>query len=284
MIYYLDGKFVEKDKALIPVNDLGLLRAYGVFDYLKTYNRRPFYIEDHLNRFFHSASRFNLKIPVSKKELQLIIFELLIRNKSLKELSFRMVLTGGKTEDGKISEKPTFFIVVGEAHIYPEEVFKKGIKLAILDYGREFPEIKTINYLLAVSQWKNILKKKASEILYVSKGKVLEASTSNFFMVKNKILFTPKNEILEGVTRKIVIKLAKENKIFATGESTSGGKVIEKDITLKEVLKADECFITATDKEVMPVVKIDNHIIGAGCPGEQTQKLLNLFRELRNNF
>ena len=274
MIYYLNGKFVEKNKAVIPVNDLGLLRAYGVFDYLKTYNRVPFHLEDHLNRFFRSASRFNLKIPVSKKELRRIIFDLLAKNKSLKELSFRMVLTGGQTEDGKTSKKPTFFIVVGEAPVYPEEIYKKGIKLAILDYGREFPEIKTINYLLAVSQWKNILKKKASEILYVSKGKVLEASTSNFFMVKNKILFTPKNEILEGVTREIVIKLAKENKI----------KVVEKDIHLKEVLKADECFITATDKEVMPVVKIDNQIIGAGCPGAQTKKLLTLFRELRDNF
>lgn len=274
MIYYLNGKFVEKNKALVPVNDLGLLRAYGVFDYLKTYNRRPFHLEDHLNRFFRSASRLNLKIPVSKKGLRRIIFELLARNKFLKELSFRMVLTGGQTEDGKTSEKPTFFIIVGEAHSYPEEVFKKGIKLATLDYSREFPEIKTVNYLLAVSRWKNILKKKASEILYAAKGKVSEASTSNFFMVKNKILFTPKNKILEGVTRKIVIKLAKENKI----------KVIEKDIFLKESLKADECFITATDKEVLPVVKIDNKIIGDGCPGEQTKKLLTLFRELRDNF
>lgn len=274
MFYYLNGKIVEKDKAVIPVNDLGLLRAYGVFDYLKTYNRRPFHSEDHINRFFRSASRFNLKIPVSKKELQRIIFELLARNKSLEELSFRMVLTGGQTEDTKTSKKPTFFILVNEAHSYPEEVFEKGIKLATLDYGREFPEIKTINYLLAVSQWKNILKKKASEILYISKGKVLEASTSNFFMVKNKVLFTPKNEILEGVTRKLVIKLAKENKI----------KVIEKDISLKEVLKADECFLTATDKEVLPAVKIDNQIIGNGRPGEQTKKLLNLYRELRDNF
>ncbi len=274
IFYYLNGKIIEKDKAVIPVNDLGLLRAYGVFDYLKTYNRRPFHLEDHFNRFFRSASRFNLKIPVSKKELRRIIFALLARNKSFKELSFRMVLTGGETEDSKTAQKPTFFVVVGEARPYPEEVFEKGIKLATLDYGREFPEIKTINYLLAVSQWKNILKEKASEILYVCKGKVLEASTSNFFMVKNKILFTPKNEILEGVTRKIVIKLAKENKI----------KVVEKDIYLKDVLQADECFITATDKEITPAVKIDNKIIGDGRPGEQTKKLLTLFRELRDNF
>ncbi|MFA5084159.1 MAG: aminotransferase class IV [Candidatus Paceibacterota bacterium] len=269
IFYYLNGKIVEKNKAVIPINDLGLLRAYGVFDYLKTYNRRPFHPEDHVNRFFRSASHFNLKMPVSKKELRRIILELIARNKSLKELSFRMVLTGGETEDAKTSKKPTFFIVVGEAHSYPESVFEKGIKLATLNYGREFPEIKTINYLFAVSQWKNILEKKASEILYVSEGKVLEASTSNFFMVKNKTLFTPKNNILGGVTRKLVIELARKN----------GIKVAEKEISLSEVLKADECFITATDKEITPVVKIDDKIISNGRVGPITKKLLGLFRD-----
>ncbi len=274
IFYYLNGKIVEKDKALIPVNDLGLLRAYGVFDYFRTYKRKPFHLEDHLNRFFHSASFLNLHPPLSKRETEKVIFELIKKNKHLEELSFRIVLTGGETDDTRTSEKPTFFIIVGPVHYYPPEVFEKGIKLVTLDYCREFPTTKTINYLWAISQWKNILKKDAAEILYVWQGQVLEASTSNFFMVKNKTLFTPKNEVLEGVTRKLVIKLAKENKI----------KVVEKNITLKEVLEADECFITATDKEVMPVVKIDNRIIGTDCPGEQTKKLLNLFRKLRDNF
>ena len=274
IFYYLNGKIVEKNKALIQVNDLGLLRAYGVFDYLRTYKRKPFYSEDHLNRFFYSASSLNLKPPISKEEIKRVIFQLIKKNKDLKDLSFRIVLTGGPTQDTRISEKPTFFIIVEPIHYYPPEVFEKGIKLITLDYCREFPTTKTINYLWAISQWKNILKKDAAEILYIWQGRVLEASTSNFFMVKNKTLFTPQNEVLEGVTRKLVIKLAKENKI----------KVIEKIITLKEVLESDECFITATDKEIMPVVKIDNRIIGTGCPGEQTKKLLNLFRELRDNL
>ena len=272
IFYYLNGKIVEKDKAFIKVNDLGLLRGYGVFDYLRTYNRRPFYLDDHLSRFSHSASRLTLKVPVSKKELRRIIFRLITKNKSLKELSFRIVLTGGETKDGKTSLRPTFFIIVEPVHYYPSKVFEKGIKLITLNYCREFPEIKSINYLLAVSQWRNALKKKAAEILYVCQGKVLEGSTSNFFMIKNKVLFTPKSGILEGVTRKIVIKLAKENKI----------KVREKILSLKEVLKADECFITATDKEIMPVVKIDNHKIGSGRVGSQTKKLMELFQKTKN--
>jgi len=269
MFYYLNGKIVEKDKALIQVNDLGLLRSYGIFDYFRTYRQIPFHIEDHLNRFFGSASSLNLKPPVSKKEIKKVIDELIKKNKDLKEMSFRMVLTGGLTEDAKTSEKPTFFIIVNKAHVYPEKAYKQGVKLVTLDYCREFPQTKTINYLWAVSQWKNILNKKASEILYVSEGKVLEASTSNFFMVKNKILFTPQNEILGGVTRKIVIKVAKEN----------GIKVVEKTLSLKEVLKADESFLTATDKEIMPVVRINKFKIKTGQVGETTKKLIGLYRE-----
>ncbi len=211
LFYYLNGKIVEKNKALIQVNDLGLLRAYGVFDYLRTYKRKPFHMEDHLNRFFHSASSLNLKPPISKEEIKRVIFRLIKKNKVLKDLSFRIVLTGGPTLDARSSEKPTFFIVVNPAHAYPESVYEKGIKLATLDYCREFPTTKTINYLWAISQWKNILKKDAAEILYVWRGQVLEASTSNFSMVQTKTLLNPQNEVLEGVTRKLVIKLAKEN-------------------------------------------------------------------------
>jgi branched-chain amino acid aminotransferase len=272
LFYYLNGKFIEKEKAVIPVNDLSILRAYGVFDYLRTYKRIPFHLEEHLDRFFHSAASLNLKPSLSKKEMEKIIFELIKKNKQLKDLSFRIVLTGGASEDARISDKPNFFIIVNPAHAYPKKVFTQGIKLLTLDYCREFPATKSINYLWAISQWKNILKKGATEILYVWQGKIFEASTSNFFMVKNKVLYTPKNEVLEGVTRKIVIKLAKENKF----------RVVEKDILLKDALKADECFITATDKEIMPVVKINNQTIGRGRPGEQTKKLLSLYKELIN--
>ncbi len=273
MIYYLNGKFIEQSKAFIKVNELGLLRGYGIFDYFRTYGKKPFHLEDHLGRFFKSASSFNLQPSISIKEIERIVLELIKRNKNFRELGFRVVLTGGETLDGKTSAKPTFLIMVAEPSFFPKEFYLNGIKILTSDYRREFPEIKTTNYLLAVSQWRNVLRKKAAEILYVWQGKVLEASTANFFMVKNEVLFTPKSGILKGVTRKLVIKLAEENKI----------KIIEKDIYLKEVLKADECFITATDKEIMPVVKIDNRVIGKGRVGIQTKKLMNLFKDLVGN-
>lgn len=274
IFYYLNGKIIEKSKAFIRVNDLGLLRGYGIFDYLKTYNRKPFHLDDHCRRFFVSAASLNLKPSLSPKELKEIIFKLIKKNKNLKELSFRIVLTGGETDDTRTSKKPTFFIIVEPAHYYPRKVFEKGIKLVTLNYCREFPEIKSINYLLAISRWKDALKKKAGEILYVWQGKVLEATTSNFFMVKKGVLFTPQNEVLPGITKKVVIELAKKNKI----------KVQEKNLFLKEVLRADECFITATDKEIMPVVKIDNRIIGKGRVGSQTKRLMKFFKNLVKNY
>ena len=254
VIHYLNGKFIDGSKAFIKVNELGLLRGYGIFDYFRTYDRKPFHLEDHLRRFFKSAAAFNLKPPFSIKEIERIVLELIKRNKNFRELGFRIVLTGGETADGKTSVRPTFFIMAAEPSFFPKEVYSNGVRILTFDYRREFPEIKTTNYLLAVSQWRDVLRKKAAEILYVWQGKVLEASTANFFMVKNKILFTPKTEIFE------------------------------KDIYLKEVLEADECFMTATDKEIMPVVKIDNRVIGAGRPGEQTKKLMTLFRELGENY
>lgn len=271
--YCLNGKFIDSSKALIRVNELGLLRGYGIFDYFRTYDRKPFHLEDHLNRFFKSASFFNLQPPFSVKEIEEIVLELIKRNKNFRELGFRVVLTGGETSDGKTAVKPTFLIMVAEPSFFPKEFYSNGIKILTFDYHREFPETKTTNYLLAVSRWREVLRKKAAEILYVWQGKVLEASTANFFMVKNKTLFTPQTDILKGVTRKLVIKLAKENKI----------KVIEKDISLKEALKADECFLAATDKEIMPVVKIDNQIIGNGRAGVQTKRLMELFEDLVEN-
>ncbi len=272
--YFLNGKFVKENQAKIKVNDLGILRGYGVFDYLRTYNRIPFHLEDHLKRFFNSAKILNLKIPYSKKELEDIIGKLIKKNKDLKELSFRIILTGGETNDGKTSQKPSFSIIVNSPHSYSDDIYKKGIKIITLNYIREFPVAKSLNYALAIANWPKVLDKKAGEILYTSEGKVYEASTSNFFVIKNEVLFTPAEKVLEGITKKIILKLAKKNKI----------PVKETDLFLEDVLKAEESFISATDKKVMPVVKIDNHKIGNGKPGKITKKLMEIFEEYSQNY
>jgi len=272
MIYFLNGKFVNKNKAKIKVNDLGLLRGYGVFDYLRTYNRIPFHLNEHLVRFFDSAKRFNLKIPYSKEEIKNILFKLIKKNKG--ELTFRIILTGGESSDGKISKKPNFFIIVEKPLSYPAIFYQKGIKVITLNYLRDFPEIKSLNYALALSYWQKVLKEKAQEILYLFKNRIYEASTSNFFIIKNGVIFSPKENVFEGVTKKVVIQLAKKY----------GFKIKEKKLFLDEILRADEIFITATSKEIMPVVKIDNHLINKEKVGEITKKLIEIFKEYTNNY
>ena len=195
------------------------------------------------------------------------------KNRELKELSFRIVLTGGETIDGRTSKKPSFFITVNQPHFYPKKVYQKGIKLVTLNYLREFPEIKSTNYVLPMSNWEKLSAQKAKEFLYVFKGQVFEAAIANFFMIKNKILYTPKEKILKGVTRKIVIQLAKK----------IGLEVKEKNIFLREVLSADECFTTTTDEEIMPVVKIDKFEIKNGKPGEITKQLMSVFHSFSHS-
>lgn len=267
--FFLDGKFIKENEAKIKVNDLGLLRGYGVFDYLRTYNRIPFHLDDHLTRFFKSAKRINLKVPLTKREIEKIISQLIKKNKRAKELSFRIVLTGGETFDGKTSKKPSLFIITGKPHPYPKSVFEKGIKICTLIYHRQLPEIKSLNYILAIANWERVLRKGAQEILYVFGNQVFECSTSNFFIVKNGVLYTPRENILEGITEEITINLAKR----------AGFIVKKKNLFLRETLYSDEAFITATDKEIMPVVKIDNFKIGNGKVGKITKELMKVFKE-----
>ena len=267
-VFFLNGKFVPENNAKIEVDNLGLLRGYGVFDYARTYNRIPFCLDKHISRLFRSAKKINLKIPFKPEEIKKIVLRLIKLNKNMGDLGLRIVAAGGKTVDGRTSEKVNFFIIVSSPHRPSEIFYKKGIKLATIDYLRQFPEIKSLNYTLACANWKKITRQGAQEILYLSKGKVFECSTSNFFIVKNKIIKTQKNQILKGVTKEIALNLAKK----------SGLRVQEKELGLKETLAADEAFITATDKEILPVTKINNHKIGNGKVGEITKKLMEMFK------
>lgn len=287
-IFFLNGKFLPAKKALIKINNLGFIRGYGVFDYLRTFERKPFEVELHFKRLLQSARILKLKCPLSEKKFKKIISTLIEKNKHLKELGIRTILTGGETKDGKMATSPSFFIIVTKPHFYPKIFYQKGVKIILKEFKRTFPEAKTIDYIFPLA-FQNLLKKeKAFEILYFFKEKVLECSTSNFFIVKNESakrnlsgrsaqktaivqsggkIITPQKDILKGVTRDVIIKLAKKNSF----------KVEERDVSIKEMLMADEAFLTGTDKKIMPVVKVDGKKIGQGKVGETTKKLIKIF-------
>lgn len=265
MYCYINGKILPFQQASLSLDDLGVLRGYGVFDFLRTYNGKPFLLDEHLTRLQNSAKEIGLA-PPAKPKLKIIIKELLAKN-GLAESYIRIVLTGGKTSDGLTPSSPTLFVLIEKLKPLPELLYKKGIKLMTHNFLRDVPRAKTTNYLTAVKLQKQKKKVGAFEILYVDNGKVLECTTSNFFLFRNSTLITPKENVLMGTTRNFVIKLAKQK-----------FRVEEHDVSLAELRSATEVFITATNKEILPVVKIDNRTIGNGKVGTHTKYLLNLFR------
>jgi branched-subunit amino acid aminotransferase/4-amino-4-deoxychorismate lyase len=264
---YFQGAIIPFEKAGVALNDLGVLRAYGAFDFYRTYKGKPFHLKDHYTRFQNSAKSIGLSVPVSFAEFEKITLELLKKNK-VKDASFRAVLLGGPVQNSLIASKPTFYILTEEVYNPTKEQLEKGVSLMVHEYLRYVPEAKSTNYVEAVKMQKERVKQKAYEILYVSDGMVLECSTSNIFMIKGKHLITPSKNILKGITRKVILKISKRDFI-----------VEERDVEIYELLLADEVFISGTNKKILPVVKIGKKAVGNGKVGERTKLLQKLWEE-----
>lgn len=272
---WVNGKIFPASKPAILVSDIGFLRGYGVFDFMRTYNGKIFHYQDHYRRFSNSAKLLSFIVPMKADELETLIYKLIKKN-GLKEASVRLVLTGGPAIDG-LNFNPktlTFAILIEDIYELPDSLFKKGVKLITFDYQRLIPTAKNLNYIWAVKLQKEKKKKGAVEILYVNKGEILECSTSNFFLVNNGKLITPKLGVLPGITRKVTIELAKKLKL----------KVEERPIKIDEIKTADEAFITATNKNILPITLIDSVKINKGMPGPVTLTLLSRFEELTENY
>jgi len=270
---YLGGKIISAAKACIHPTDIGFLRGYGIFDFLVVYGKKPFLYNEHIKRLKNSAKLLNLKIPVGERELKRIINKIILKN-GFKNSTVRIVLTGGKTKDGMTFDSPALCVLVGEFKRPSDALLEKGAKLITLEHKREIPEAKTMNYISAVRLYNARAKKEgAFEILYTHNGRVLECSTSNFFIFRGNKLITPHKDILKGTTRNFVIGLAKKK-----------FKVEEREIKISELKSADEAFITATNKEIIPVVRIDAQKIGAGKVGENTKILMKMFNDYVSKF
>ncbi|MEK9184599.1 MAG: aminotransferase class IV [Patescibacteria group bacterium] len=255
--------------AKVSIEDIGLLRGYGIYAGITTANNKPFRLDDHLDQFEQSAKTLNLKVPYSREKIAIILKELIKKHK-FKRTNFRLILTGGKMEGGIFydEKEPTFYILAEEWKSLPREIYEKGASLVTFEHRRMLPEIKTINYITAVSLQNYRKKHNALEILFTSKSNVLEASMSNFFMFKGDTLVTPKDGIFCGITRKVIFELAR--KYF---------KIEEREIKMNEALNADEVFITGSFKDIVPIIKIDNKKIGDGKVRDNTKKIMKLFKD-----
>lgn len=271
-IYYVDGEFVPADQAVIPVNDLAVLRGLGAFELLRTYKGRPFALEEHLCRLEHSVQKMGLALPWTKAELVRIVLETLERNKNNGhfESNIRIIVTGGASPDFMTPQgQPRLLVLVSEMPRHPDSWYTDGVKITTMRSRRILPGAKSINYLSATIAMKKARAQGAVESLYVDRdGLVYECTTSNIFMFRGMTLVTPGRRILSGITRGFILDLAR--KLFT---------VEVRDMTLEELLAAEEVFISGTNKGVVPVVRVDDVPIGDGRPGPHTRKLMAVVTE-----
>lgn len=265
----INGDFILKDNAKILVSDLSIQRGYGIFDYFRTKNNEPLFLEDHLDRFFYSASQMNLNPGMDRDQITKLIQQLIKKN-NVPDSGIRITLTGGYSEDSYTILKPNL-LITQSAFSFNKENFNKGIRLITYDHQRQLPQVKTIDYLMAIYLQPFIKEKGADDVLYHDKTEIRECPRSNFFIVnKNNEVVTPSKNILKGITRKKILSL-------------SGFNIKEANIDLMEIENAKEAFITSTTKNVLPVLKIDGKIIGGGKPGKITTQIYQKIFDLKEN-
>ena len=280
LIIYLDGKFVNEEEAKVSVFDHGLLYGDGVFEGIRAYHGRVFKLKEHIQRLYESARHIALDPGIPQEQMMEIVLETCRRN-NLKDAYIRLVVTRGRGDlglDPRKCPKPFIFCIAAGIQLYPEELYERGLELVTVGTRRNAPDaldprIKSLNYLNNILAKIEATKAGAPEGLMLNKeGYVAEATGDNIFIVKNGCLYTPPSHIglLEGITRNTVLDLAKKLGIPAA----------EKVFTRHDVYTADECFLTGTAAEVIPVSHLDSRPIGDGRPGPITRKLISAFREL----
>jgi branched-chain amino acid aminotransferase len=280
MVVYLNGEFVPKEEAKISVFDHGLLYGDGVFEGIRSYDGRVFKLDKHLQRLYNSAKAIRLKIPLDVEEMEEVVLETLRRN-NLRDAYIRLVVTRGVGDLGLDPDKcpePTVFIITDKIVLYPQKSYDEGLEIVTAATRRNIPEainprVKSLNYLNNIlAKLEGKLANAPEALMLNTEGYVVECTGDNIFIVKNNVLITPPIHvgILEGVTRDAVIEIADEIGICSE----------EKAFTRYELYIADECFLTGTAAEIIPVVKIDGRTIGNGLPGTMTKKLAAEFKKL----
>src|SRR5579862_2157261 len=277
MKVFIDGKFYNERDAKVSVFDHGLLYGDGIFEGIRAYNGRVFRLKEHIDRLFYSAKAILLTIPMSREKLAAAVVESCRKNK-IRDGYIRLVVTRGVGTLGlnpNRCKNPSVIVIADKIQVYPAELYARGMDIVTVPTVRNLhsamnPAIKSLNYLnniLAKIEANNAGVEEA--IMLNAEGFVSECTADNIFIIKNGELFTPPLSAgaLYGITRQTVIELAR----------LSGLKVSEPNLTRYDLFNADECFITGTGAEIMPVVKIDGRIIGTGKPGQHTRQLVEKF-------
>jgi branched-chain amino acid aminotransferase len=280
MKVFIDGRYFDERNAKVSVFDHGLLYGDGVFEGIRAYNGRVFKLKEHIDRLFCSAKAILLSIPMTRAGLMRATVETCRRNK-LRDGYIRLVVTRGVGTLGlnpNRCKRPSVIIIAGKIQLYPKELYDRGMEIVTVPTTRNLhsalnPAIKSLNYLnniLAKIEANNAGCEEA--IMLNAEGFVAECTGDNLFIVKAGKLFTPPLSAgaLYGITRGTVMEIAREE----------GLEVSEPNLTRYDLFNADECFLTGTGAEIIPVTKIDGRLIGNGKPGRVTRKLENRYHAL----
>jgi len=280
MKIWLDDQLVEEADAKVSVFDHGLLYGDGVFEGIRFYNGRIFRLEEHIRRLFDSARAIMLSIPWTPEQVCRFTCETVAAN-GLTDGYIRLVVTRGAGELGLnpyLCPKPSMFIIASTIKLYPDEHYQNGLAIITCATRRPapaalMPQVKSLNYLNNIMAKVEAIQANALEAVMLNEqGYVAECTGDNLFLVKNGTLLTPliSDGALDGITRGVIIELA----------GNLGIPVVERSLTRYDIFTADECFLTGTAAEVIPVVALDRRLIGTGKPGPFTQRFRAAFHEL----
>ncbi|MCX6358167.1 MAG: branched-chain-amino-acid transaminase [Candidatus Aureabacteria bacterium] len=280
MKIYINGRFYPKEKAVISVYDHGLLYGDGVFEGIRAYAGNIFKLREHIDRLYESARTIMLKIPIAKERLVQEVIKT-VRANRLKDAYIRLVVTRGIGTLGLNPfkcGKPQIIIIADKIVLYPREFYEEGLAVVTVPTQRNLaeavsPRVKSLNYLnniFARIEANNAGVHEA--IMLNSQGYVAECTGDNIFIVKKGVLKTPPLYVgvLEGITRDEIIAIAKR----------LGVEVQETVFTRHDVFNADECFLTGTAAEVIPVVRVDGRVVGTGKPGKLTRRFMAAFHQI----
>jgi len=280
MKIYIDGKYCDEQSAKISVFDHGLLYGDGIFEGIRAYHGRVFKLKEHIDRLFYSAKSILLSIPLSHEEMMRVVVST-CRENQIRDGYIRLIVTrgvGGLGLNPNRCKHPSVIVIADKIQLYPVEMYERGLDIITVPTVRILhsalnPAIKSLNYL------NNILAKiEANQggceeaIMLNSEGYVSECTGDNIFILKAGQMFTPPLSAgaLYGITRGVVIELAQQQ----------GIAVSEPNLTRYDMFNADECFLTGTGAELIPVVKIDGRVIGNGKPGPVTKSLVEKYKAL----
>ena len=276
---FLNDKLIDVDKACLSVTDSGFLYGAGLFETMRSHNGVVFALADHLDRLFFSARSLSINNPYEKGYITDAVYKLLAANK-MTDARLRLTFTNGPMVEAEQDRKPTLLITATKFRSYPPEYYKNGISVILCPFRQNPDEPtcghKTTNYYSRMIALNMAHQRRAAEALWFTTGNHLaEGCISNVFLVKDSVLCTPPIEtpVLAGVARKTVCQLALKNSI----------ELIEKDLTIDDVLGADEIFLTNVIMQVMPITRVEKHTVGDGKVGPTVKKLRRSFAELVEN-